>query len=96
MNDSVYVLDRHYDAARNPTSVRVTAHERIETRAGTFETIRVEMRVKDPRHYRGDGLLILNLSDDARRVPVRIESTVPVFGKTVLTLESILTDPPAP
>jgi hypothetical protein len=96
MNDSVYVLDRHYDAARNPTSVRVTAHERIETRTGTFETIRVEMRVKDPRHYRGDGLLILNLSDDARRVPVRIESTVPVFGKTVLTLESILTDPPAP
>ena len=39
------------------------------------------MRVKDPRHYKGEGVLILNLSDDARRIIVRIESTVPTFGK---------------
>ena len=92
MDDSVYVLERHYDEARNPTNVRVTAHEEIVTKAGTFSTLRVEMRVRDPRHYHGEGLLILNLSDDARRVPVRIESTVPFFGKTVLTLER-LTEP---
>jgi uncharacterized protein DUF3108 len=93
LDDSVYVLERHYDAARNPTSVRVVAHEHLETSTGPFETIKVEMRVKDPRHYKGDGLLILNLSDDARRIPVRIESTMPVFGKTVLTLEKIAAPP---
>lgn len=88
-DDSVYVLERHYDQQRNPTTVRVTAHEEIATGAGTFATLRVEMRVRDPRHYHGEGLLILNLSDDARRVPVRIESTVPFFGKTVLTLAKL-------
>ncbi len=94
MDDSVYVVNRHYDAARNPESVRVVAHEHLDTKAGPFETIKVEMRVKDPRHYKGEGLLILNLSDDARRIIVRIESTVPTFGKTVLTLESFTNDQP--
>lgn len=93
MDDSVYVVDRHFDAARNPQNVRVVAHEHLDTKAGPFETIKVELRVKDPRHYKGDGLLILNLSDDARRIPVRIESTVPTFGKTVLTLERIVVAP---
>ncbi len=93
MDDSSYVVERHYDAARNPTSVRVLAHEEIVTKAGTFATLKVEMRVKDPRHYKGDGILILNLSDDARRVPVRIESTGPFSGKTVLTLDSLSTLP---
>jgi hypothetical protein len=95
LDDSVYVVNRHYDTARNPESVRVVAHEHLDTKAGPFETLKVEMRVKDPRHYKGEGLLILNLSDDARRIIVRIESTVPTFGKTVLTLESVTTDPVA-
>ncbi len=89
LDDSVYVFDRHFDVQRNPTNVRVVAHESLDTKAGHFETIRVEMRVKDPRHYRGEGVVVFNLSDDARRIPVRIESTVPVFGKTVLTLETL-------
>jgi hypothetical protein len=90
IDDSIYVVNRHYDAARNPESIRVVAHEHLDTKAGPFETIKVEMRVKDPRHYKGDGLLILNLSNDPRRIIVRIESTVPTFGKTVLTLESFV------
>ncbi len=92
-DDSSYVVERHFDTARNPTSVRVIAHEEIVTKAGTFATLKVEMRVKDPRHYKGEGVLILNLTDDARRVPVRIESTVPFYGKTVLTLDSLSTPP---
>jgi hypothetical protein len=48
----------------------------------------VEMRVKDPRRYKGEGVLRIHLTDDACRIPVRIESTMPVLGTTVLTLES--------
>jgi hypothetical protein len=93
LDDSSYVVERHFDAARNPTTVRVLAHEEIVTKAGTFATLKVEMRVKDPRHYKGEGVLTLNLTDDARRIPVRIESTVPFYGKTVLTLDSLSTPP---
>lgn len=86
--DSVYRFDRHFDASRNPVSVRAVRRESVETSAGTFRTILVEMRVTDPRHYRGEGVIRLNLTDDECRIPVRIESTMPVVGAAVLTLES--------
>jgi hypothetical protein len=92
-DDSVYVVERHFDAQRNPTTIRVVAHEEISTKAGTFSTVKVEMRVRDPRHYQGEGTIVFNFTDDARRIPVRIESTVPVYGKTVLTLETVLMAP---
>lgn len=92
--DTVDQVVRHYDPARNPIAVRVTGRDTVRTNAGTFPTIVVEMRVKDPRRYGGEGVIRLHLSDDAFRYPVRIESAVPVLGATVLTLESV-TRPPA-
>lgn len=86
--DSTYRFERHFEAGRNPASVRVVRRETVTTNAGVFRTILVELRVKDPRRYRGDGLIKINLSDDARRLPVRIESTMPIIGNAVLALES--------
>ena len=87
-SDSVDQMVRHYDPARNPITVRVMGRDTVRTNAGTFATIVVEMRVKDPRRYGGEGVIRLHLSDDASRFPVRIESSVPMLGATVLTLES--------
>ena len=86
-------VDRHYDRDRNPVAVRVIGRDTLQTRAGSFATIIVEMRVKDPQRYGGEGTIRLHLSDDAHRYPVRIESSVPVLGATVLTLEAVT---PAP
>ena len=80
-------LDRHFDENRNPTVIRVLGHETVETPAGSFRTIVVEMRVKD-RRYKGEGVIRFNFSDDACRLPIRIESAAPMVGKSVLTLES--------
>jgi hypothetical protein len=92
-DDSTYVVNRHYDKARNPTTIRVIGRNQLETKAGSFATIRVEMRVKDPLHYQGEGVIVFDFSDDARRIPVRIESVAPKYGKTVMTLEAFT---PAP
>ena len=81
-------FNRHFDAARNPTTVRVLGRERLTIDAGEFATIVVEMRVKDPRRYRGEGVVRIHFTDDRCRLPVRIESAMPVVGTTVLTLES--------
>ena len=90
--DSAYSVNRHYDIAKNPVSIRVTGRQVVATDAGTFNTVVVEMRVKDPRHFKGEGGLIkLFLSDDRRHLPVRIESDAPLFGKAVFTLESVQT-----
>ena len=85
---ATYRLDRHFEATRNPASVRVLGRETVRTPGGEFRTIVVELRVRDPRRYRGDGVIRMNLSDDDRRLPVRIESTMPIIGNAVLTLES--------
>ena len=45
------------------------------------------MRVRDPAHYDGEGLIRFNFTDDECRLPARIESTMPVVGKTVLSLK---------
>ena len=84
---AVYRFDRHFDVARSPTSVTVLRRERVKTGAGTFETVLVEMRVKDPRRYKGEGTIRINLTDDAARLPVRIQSAMPVVGTAVMTLE---------
>jgi hypothetical protein len=46
------------------------------------------MRVRDSRRYKGEGVIRINLSDDAMRIPVRIESAMPVVGTAVMTLQS--------
>jgi len=86
--DSTFSFSRHFDAQRSPTTVRVLGHEEIATAAGSFGTTVVEMRVRDPEHYRGEGTIRFSISDDRCRIPVRIESTIPDAGTVVLTLAS--------
>ena len=87
--DAKFSFTRHFEAGRNPVTVSVAGRETVTVPAGTFATVVVEMRVKDPRHYEGEGMIRLHLTDDGCRLPVRIESTVPGIGRTVLELESV-------
>jgi hypothetical protein len=88
---ATYTFDRHFDAARNPITVSVIRREVIPTPMGELHVIRVEMRVRDPRHYKGEGIIRIHLSDDQCRLPVRIESTMPVVGTAILTIDSATT-----
>jgi len=80
--------DRHFDAARDPVIIQVVRPEVIPTALGEVRTMLVEMRVRDPKHYKQDGIIRFNISNDACRLPVRIESTMPVIGKAVLTMKA--------
>jgi uncharacterized protein DUF3108 len=85
---ATYRFDRHFDAARNPTTVSVIRREVIPTPMGELRVILVEMRVRDPRHFKGEGVIRIHLTDDNCRLPARIESTMPVVGTAVLTIAS--------
>jgi hypothetical protein len=85
---ATYQFDRHFDAARNPVVINIIRREMIPTPMGELRTVLVEMRVRDPKHYKGEGIIRFNLTDDDCRLPARIESTMPIVGKAVLTMKS--------
>lgn len=85
---ATYRFDRHFDLSRNPITVSVIRREVIPTPIGELHVLRVEMRVRDPRHYKGEGLIRIHLTDDECRLPARIESTMPVIGTAILTVVS--------
>lgn len=84
--DTVLRFDRHFDAARNPTIVRIKGEETLTTPAGIFRTRVVEMEVRDPKRYKGTGTIRINLYAEECHIPIRIESRMPVLGITTLTL----------
>jgi len=85
-SDSTLRFTRHFDLERNPTLIRVLGREQVDTPAGSYGTVLVEMRVRDPQHYKGEGTIRFSISDDGCRLPVRIESNIPDAGTVVLTL----------
>jgi hypothetical protein len=86
--EGTFDLTRHYDEARNPTLVSVGAEEVVQTPLGSFATRMVVMHVRDPKHYKGIGLIKVNVDLSPCRLPVRIVSRMPIVGTTTLTLVS--------
>lgn len=80
-----YTLNHHFDPERNPVSLKVLRRESTKVPAGVFETVVVEMRVRDERV----SAMRLYISDDDLRIPVRIESSAPWVGSTRLLLERV-------
>lgn len=75
----------HFDPRRNPVELRVRGRTDVEVPAGRFSAIDLELKVRDPRRYRGTGTIRIQVTDDERRIPVRIRTSLP--GSTPVTLE---------
>ncbi len=85
---AVYNLARHYDAARNPVVVRVLGRTRVRVPAGEIPAVEVEMRVRDAERYGREGVIRLAVSDDPRRLLLRMETAIAPVGRMTLALES--------
>jgi hypothetical protein len=89
--DSTYAFDRHYDRRRIPSTVRLVKRELLRTPAGEFNTDELEVRVKDGTNWKDEWVVRLWISDDPCRLPVRMESSMPILGTGDMTLESAVT-----
>ncbi len=89
--DSTYLFDRHYDRRRAPTTVRLVKREVVRTPAGEFNAAEIEIRLKIGRDFKSEWKMRMWISEDRCRLPVRIESTVPILGAGVMTLDSAVT-----
>lgn len=94
--DTTFQVSRHFDASRNPTTIRVMGEELVETPVGIFRTRVVEMDVRDPKRYRGVGTIRFNIDTADCHVPVRIVSQMPMLGATTLLLVGWVSPPRYP
>lgn len=89
----VYRIARHFDSDRNPVVVSVVGRESRRQAAGspldgTYDVVVVDMEVPDSRQEGGTSRIRLFLTDDEARVPVRLETSMPVGGTMVLELKA--------
>lgn len=63
--------------------VRVVGKEKVKTEAGEFNTVKYEAGLMNGVIYRRGGRMFFWLSDDARRVPVRVRMQMSLFFGTV-------------
>ena len=87
-NGTSVTFEHHFDESRNPVVVYVLGRTRLSVPAGDFDVVLVEMRVQDSGRFGGSGRVRMHLTDDARRIPVQMETSVPVAGTMILTLQS--------
>lgn len=88
---ATYGLNRHFDARRNPVQLRVLGRQTVTVPAGEFRTVAVEMRVRDPERYgdQREAVIRLYVTDDERRIPVRIDSSMPFVGSVTMALQAV-------
>lgn len=82
-------VNRHFDAARNPVRFRCLGLTEIEVMGAKRAAHIIQMEVKDARQKNGHGTLRFYLSEDGDRLPLRIDSSMPVAGAITLTLTAV-------
>lgn len=74
----VLYLQNFFDRETHDLAVRVHGRQRIEVDAGTFNCIVVEPIIKSGGLFKYEGKLLLWLSDDDRRIPVKVSTKIPI------------------
>ncbi len=83
-----YTLENYFRKDRNPVILNVLRREEIEVPAGTFQTLVVQPIIPEARGlFSEGGQAEVYLTDDDKRLLVRIQSRVPVVGSISLHLK---------
>jgi len=72
----VVKLQNFFDDKVSPLDVKVLARETVKVTAGKFRCIKIEPMVKEGGFFKSEGTIIVWLTDDERRMPVKVETKV--------------------
>lgn len=81
------LLSNFYKDKTHELKVNFLGRQELETEAGTFNTIVVEPLVKEGGLFKSEGRIVIWLSDDERKIPVRVNTKV-VIGSIDTELKS--------
>lgn len=71
-------LKNFFDRESHDLVVRILGRQQVEVEAGTFNCIVVEPVIRSGSLFKFEGKLLLWLSDDDRRVPVKVSTKIPI------------------
>jgi hypothetical protein len=69
-------LKNFFDKETHDLEVRVLGRQRVEVKAGTFDCVVIEPLVKEGGLFKSDGRIMIWLSDDDRKIPVKVSTKV--------------------
>jgi len=78
-----FTIPAHDNRKSYDLEVKVLRRERIEVSAGTFDCVVVEPILKSEGIFKSKGRILVWLTDDARRMPVKVTSKVPIGSISV-------------
>jgi len=78
-----FTLPAHDNRKSYDLEVKVIRRERVEVPAGTFSCVVVEPILKSEGIFKSKGRILVWLTDDARRLPVKVTSKVPIGSISV-------------
>lgn len=84
----VFAVDVHESGKNWSVEVHTLGRERVKTEAGEFETVKIKTRPLQEGVFLNKGEVFLWLTDDNRKLPVLMKSTIKV-GSFVFTLKDI-------
>jgi len=87
-SDRPIVIAVHESGKNWSVEVQTLGREKIRTSLGEFDTIKVKTYPKYEGVFQNKGEIFIWLTDDARKIPVRMKSTITI-GSIVATLTNI-------
>lgn len=77
-NNSIIPLRNFFDRASHDLGVKILGKQTVEVEAGKFRCIVIEPLIKDGGLFKSDGRILIWLSDDDRKIPVKVSSKIPI------------------
>lgn len=71
-------LQNFFDRESHDLVIRIVGRQQVEVEAGTFNCIVVEPVIKSGSLFKFEGKLFLWLSDDDRRIPIKVSTKIPI------------------
>ncbi|MBI2620272.1 MAG: DUF3108 domain-containing protein [Ignavibacteriales bacterium] len=71
-------LENFYKDTTYPLAIKFLGHQRIEVDAGTFDCIIVEPLIKEGGLFKAEGRIIIWMTNDERKIPVKVSTKVAI------------------
>lgn len=93
--DSVFYLQNFYDDQTYSLGVKILGKQVVNVEAGKFKCILVEPLVVKGGLFKSEGNIIIWLSDDENKMPIKVSAKIPIgYVSAELTSYSGLKNPP--